>query len=524
LDILGILLTRRSLTDYGFVECSPQVAAEIGKFRGGLPVVVLVLVFILQKMLALISLPLRLTGLAVEFVLNLLSLNGGILGIIWHFITCTLQFPSPPPYTMIDLFYIHPCVLTFVQVKTHNGSCMSCVHDALCVCTVGSLTIPNRNKASFRSIVAQIDGRLDLYKDVRMEEASSPPYSWGGSDGCSHELLDLTMMAAKIVYENEAYIENAMHFVEFFDCWNKYLSKKSTQAFVFCDKEVDAKLICVAFRGTEPFDAQDWSTDVELSWISMGRKMGRVHLGFMKALGLQDETDFAVGFPVEEPPLESPDKPLAYYAIRETLRSLLGAHPNAKLVVTGHSLGAALAILFPAVLVYHGVTEVVGRIDRVVTHAQPRVGDEAFASYMEITASLRYDRTVYRYDIVPRVPFDLPSPLSAYRHFGTCIYYRDWSNAKAVAEVPNKNYFNPLYLVSMYGNALGDLIKGLFIGLVKGKDFQEGWVSISARMFGLLVPGVVSHSPRDYVNAARLSELCLLHRSSTSYSVEVDMV
>ncbi|KAK0597936.1 hypothetical protein LWI29_030035 [Acer saccharum] len=35
----------------------------------------------------------------------------------------------------------------------------------------------------------------------------------------------------------------------------------------------------------------------------------------------------------------------AYYAVKENLKDLLKEHKNAKFVVTGHSLGGALAIL-----------------------------------------------------------------------------------------------------------------------------------------------------------------------------------
>jgi len=63
-----------------------------------------------------------------------------------------------------------------------------------------------------------------------------------------------------------------------------HLQKKSTQAFIFSDKEVDAQLVVIAFRGTEPFDADDWGTDFDFSWYQFSQ-IGKVHLGFLEALG-----------------------------------------------------------------------------------------------------------------------------------------------------------------------------------------------------------------------------------------------
>lgn len=183
-------------------------------------------------------------------------------------------------------------------------------------------------------------------------------------------------------------------------------------------------MIIVAFRGTEAFNADDWCTDFDLSFYKF-QSMGKVHSGFIKALGLQNDQSW--------PPTIDHDKekPTAYYTIKEKLRNLLHPHSRTKFILTGHSLGGALAVLFPAVLALHDETCLLERLEAIYTFGQPRVGDVQFGDFVKEQLKrydIKYCRFVYSHDIVPRLPYDDTTLL--FRHFGTCLFYNSLYEGK----------------------------------------------------------------------------------------------
>ena len=79
LNLLSLLVLRRRLGAYKFVESSEEVRIRAD--------IITVLTVAIQKFLLSIEKPLRVAGCIIEFILNFLALNGGLLGLIKNIIT-----------------------------------------------------------------------------------------------------------------------------------------------------------------------------------------------------------------------------------------------------------------------------------------------------------------------------------------------------------------------------------------------------------------------------------------------------
>ncbi|XP_024978219.1 uncharacterized protein LOC112515562 [Cynara cardunculus var. scolymus] len=435
------MLRSNDIENRKFVDC-PKGTTE-DKFRRRWLISMSVLA---QKILKSIAGPLAATGSAIEYWLNLVACNRNLGGLISNFVR-------------------------------------------------GELIRPEKTSATFLSFTGNLDKRVELDKSI-VECGDRDRYN-----------SFLSIMAAKASYENHAYLQYTvtdlwkMEFMGSFDFQNDYQGKPTTQAFMFRDKKDDSDMIIVAFRGTETFDADAWSSDVDLSWYELPG-IGKVHGGFMKALGLQNSH----GWPTKPTSQTDNQELFAYYAIRDMLKEALKANKNTKCIISGHSLGGALAILFPAVLMLHTEKDVLDMIEGVYTFGQPRVGDEEFGKFMNEKMKehkVKYYRTVYSNDMVPRLPYDDSTMM--FKHFGTCLYFDSFYNGKIVEEEPNKNYFSLLSAIPKMINAAWEIIRSFVIPYTKGADYSEGGLLKMYRIIGLIVAGIPAHGPQDYVNAVRLA-------------------
>lgn len=174
-----------------------------------------------------------------------------------------------------------------------------------------------------------------------------------------------------------------------------YQNARGTQVFIARGGAHSpwASTCVIAFRGTEPDDPADVISDAKLfrvPWFDRaGAALGTVHGGFADAL-LRDG--------------EAGD-------VLERILPHLSpiAQADGSLLLTGHSLGGALAILAASRLTGAGY-----RLG-LYTFGAPRVGDSGFVA---ATAGIDHARYVNGGDLVTRIP---PERLG-YRHGGRLCY------------------------------------------------------------------------------------------------------
>ncbi len=188
--------------------------------------------------------------------------------------------------------------------------------------------------------------------------------------------LDCARLSA-IVYKNESDIYSEITSLYGVDSF-QFFDKKSTQAMAF----VTGEILFIVFRGTEPTKFSDIAADLNFFQLKDSKyKTGKVHAGFKKALDL------------------------VWADIESYLSKNLS---NKKVIVTGHSLGAALATLCANRLSKDYNADIT-----LYTFGSPRVGDKKWASNFTVSAF----RFVNNNDIVPAVPGDI-----MFDHVGKLIY------------------------------------------------------------------------------------------------------
>ncbi|WP_437302847.1 lipase family protein [Sorangium sp. So ce388] len=179
------------------------------------------------------------------------------------------------------------------------------------------------------------------------------------------------------------------------------------------------RLLILCVKGTEPGNIFNWLTNASVASQRFSA-LGSVHGGFARNVDVMWSVI---------------DRYLAAALRGENIRDVLpgveaspspgaGTSPDAgtapgkleALYITGHSLGAAMAVLAAARLFTDGRYGDLRQLLRgVYTFGQPMVGDAAFAARAGELFGDRYFRFLYANDIVPRLP-----PLSTGRfvHFG----------------------------------------------------------------------------------------------------------
>lgn len=164
------------------------------------------------------------------------------------------------------------------------------------------------------------------------------------------------------------------------------------QAFVGVDHNLNATIVSI--RGTQENSIQNWIKDliwkqVKLNYPNMPN--AKVHIGFYSSY----------------------NNTVLRPAITNAVRKARKLHGHSDVIVTGHSMGGALASFCALDLAMSFGSNNV----HLMTFGQPRVGNAAFASYfaqyVPYTVRMTHER-----DIVPHLPpyfFFLPK--LTYKHF-----------------------------------------------------------------------------------------------------------
>lgn len=176
---------------------------------------------------------------------------------------------------------------------------------------------------------------------------------------------------SRLAYSNdENRLDNYLNLVGFTKVNAINYAKEGTQVFIASKQDGDNTLIVIAFRGTEKDDPSDLFTDAKFllkPWTDeSGNSLGKVHTGFAEAL-LKDRV------------------------LKEIKNYLDSINKPVRILVTGHSLGAALATLTASCM----------PINHLYTFGSPLVGDADFAQTMQ---KVKHTRFVDCCDIVTQVP------------------------------------------------------------------------------------------------------------------------
>lgn len=147
----------------------------------------------------------------------------------------------------------------------------------------------------------------------------------------------------------------------------------SPDLFGYVATDPSRSLIVVVFRGS--YSVRNWIANLRIALVDTPIcNSCRVHDGFNQAW-LERQS-----------------------AIIKAVNSAMAAHPSYALVITGHSLGAAVATIAGAYF------RSVGHNCDIYTYGSPRVGNNAFANYASSTSQGSIYRITHLNDPVPQLP------------------------------------------------------------------------------------------------------------------------
>jgi len=260
--------------------------------------------------------------------------------------------------------------------------------------------------------------------------------------------------------------------------------------------------LVLSFRGTEPENFVDWMTDANIrnvpSW--KGHDGGLLHNGFYTSLEefekhLEKNLEFGKFFDVSNTTVKK------------------------NLLVTGHSLGAGLAVVAGAWISSKAAvtpTEPSNTtakflqkvtLQEVVGFGGPVVGDSVFTKNMEdqfASAGVKCFHYVLRNDIIPRLHNYknnvLPFARVSYTDFKDCVYL-DGTSANSRTAIPTLEWEQiRLEFINKAFHGLAVVIPGALTELLRGNivDTSQEWNDLCSKLFPSYA---YDHFPSEYLKA-----------------------
>ncbi|THH26543.1 hypothetical protein EUX98_g7640 [Antrodiella citrinella] len=154
--------------------------------------------------------------------------------------------------------------------------------------------------------------------------------------------------------------------------------------YIATDPSIQA--VVVAHQGTDPENLLSDANDVEIAHVTMNTTL---FPGAAKGVEVHDGFQATQGRTAD--------------LVLSTVKSALSSSGFKTVLVTGHSLGAAVAVLDATMLKMQLSSDI---SIKSVTFGQPRVGNQAFANMVDSLLS-GFVRVTNQHDIVPIVPPEL---------------------------------------------------------------------------------------------------------------------
>lgn len=172
-----------------------------------------------------------------------------------------------------------------------------------------------------------------------------------------------------------------------------------TNGLAYVGFEAVSKTVQIGFRGTVATSYQNWWSDLS--------SLHLIDTPLCPADGCMVGSGFVYAYAALQPNLT------------RSVKAIMSANPDASIVVTGHSLGAALVHLCVLDLV-HGMRF---SVTKAITFGSPRTGNIPFANYYNASRApgdIRWRVTHYR---DPIVHLPTVSPLNWFEHVPTEVFF-----------------------------------------------------------------------------------------------------